>query len=303
MVGSGTMKPTPLCTDPTPTSPPTHAHNPTAHHAMRSSLHLHTLLLIVATAAAPPTVLGDRQVAWQELSCPAAGAPFGSACTHRNTGSSDAAITFFFQTESVTAAGGGFTCTDTATGVPLCARQWTTAEQGSAGTCFFLLRAGASYSCSGTGTVNVIGAHAVALNGTVVDPAPAHPTPLGCPTAAGSAGCSYTASTTADEWAHLSFSSPDAKHNALSCTLETGKTVVVGEGDGEKENTRERQMGSREGEGEEEGAPPPPLPFTTLVANKYRDANCQIPIKNSTNPLGKCLPSSSPTSWVVYSCR
>ncbi len=42
-----------------------------------------------------------------------------------------------------------------------CARSWSLAEQGSAGTCFFLLKASQTFQCSGQGQVNMIGAHAV----------------------------------------------------------------------------------------------------------------------------------------------
>jgi hypothetical protein len=61
----------------------------------------------------------------------------------------DAALTLFFQIES-TSSGGAFSCADAE--VVYCARSWTLPEAGgAAGSCFFILPAGRSFTCTATG--------------------------------------------------------------------------------------------------------------------------------------------------------
>ena len=81
-------------------------------------------------------------------------------------------MSLFFQVEMTQEQGttsAGFQCMDG--DLVLCSRHWTSAEDGSAGDCFFVVGAGRSFRCEptdGAGTVNVIGAHAAQLNTTAV---------------------------------------------------------------------------------------------------------------------------------------
>lgn len=75
--------------------------------------------------------------AWSPLACPKPDTPFPSKCSS-SAFATDTALTLFFQIESQGSKGGWFSCRSTAS-VTLCARNWTQAESGSVGSCFFLL--------------------------------------------------------------------------------------------------------------------------------------------------------------------
>jgi hypothetical protein len=102
-------------------------------------------------------------VSWTALSCPKAGSPF-STCTEPSF-STDVAVTLFFQIESTGTSGGSFSCqTNDSSKAIVCLRNWTQPESGSAGSCFFLLPQGQSYSCSSSGgIINVIDADSTPL--------------------------------------------------------------------------------------------------------------------------------------------
>jgi C1A family cysteine protease len=112
-----------------------------------------------------------------------------------------------------------------------CRRSWSEAERGSAGDCWFILAAGDSYSCTGEGTVNMIGVHGVKLNGTVVDPATPDFFDLPCPSSTG-ASCSYK-NTKQDLWVQLGFSvtsiasttTAAASPATISCSYGAGTEV------------------------------------------------------------------------------
>lgn len=170
------------------------------------------MMLTSATLAAFAGVgAADRPVNWMELDCP--GASASSTCSYQNPSSStDMAVTLFFQVEDASGSA-SFECK---TGDMVhCSRGWAVAEQGSAGTCFFLLGAGETFDCSGSGTVNMIGAHGLALAGQVLS---SEKQELSCKGAL--TKCSDKNSADQDKWVELTFSLPSSDSHALTCSVD-----------------------------------------------------------------------------------
>eukprot|EP01065_Artemidia_motanka_P047908 TRINITY_DN75_c0_g1_i1.p1 TRINITY_DN75_c0_g1~~TRINITY_DN75_c0_g1_i1.p1 ORF type:complete len:781 (+),score=268.95 TRINITY_DN75_c0_g1_i1:86-2428(+) len=177
------------------------------------------LLVGAATAAA-------AAVNFQSISCPYG--TFAQGCQYQNRGTSDEAVSFFFQFEPRQGeTSGSFECTGD--GMTYCSRSWQAEASGSAGDCFFLLGAGRSFSCSGQGTVNVLGAHAAPMTSSVLASSPSQADKLPC---SGSGGCKYSNSGK-DAWVQMAFS---ASSNAtLSCkygSMEVCNWGVNGAGGG-----------------------------------------------------------------------
>ena len=116
--------------------------------------HLAILLLVGAAHGAT----------WLKTLCPASGSTFKS-CTQPTSFATDVAVTLFFQIETRTVGTTSFSCVDGADAdVTFCARSWTDAESGAAGSCFFLVPAGRSLACSASGgAINVIDAAYIPL--------------------------------------------------------------------------------------------------------------------------------------------
>merc|ERR1719265_702957 len=122
------------------------------------------------------------------------------------------AVSLFVQVED-TVGSASFQC---ATGDQVhCRHAWSLAEQGSATTCFFLLEAGKSFSCSGVGQVNVIGAHGVNLAGKVLSPTLKH---LPCE-GQSSSTCSFT-SLDSDSWVDMVFKATGSS-DAVQCAVDS----------------------------------------------------------------------------------
>jgi hypothetical protein len=103
-------------------------------------------------------------LSWSSLTCPKAGLPFSPSCT-TSSFVTDVAITLFFQIESTGTSGGEFSCSTNEGKAILCARNWTQSESGSAGSCFFYLPKGQSYTClANGGQINVIDADSTPLS-------------------------------------------------------------------------------------------------------------------------------------------
>ena len=86
----------------------------------------------------------SRSWPWKKLDCPSD--TFGD-CEARNHATHDVMVSLFFQFEGTRA--GSFACTGT--NVTYCSRSYREADQGSAGTCVFLLAGGSSMRCVGKG--------------------------------------------------------------------------------------------------------------------------------------------------------
>eukprot|EP01065_Artemidia_motanka_P047909 TRINITY_DN75_c0_g1_i2.p1 TRINITY_DN75_c0_g1~~TRINITY_DN75_c0_g1_i2.p1 ORF type:complete len:760 (+),score=179.49 TRINITY_DN75_c0_g1_i2:91-2370(+) len=143
---------------------------------------------------------------FKSFSCPS----FSSGCSHTNTDTSDQAVSLFFQFEPAQGeSSANFRCSGD--GLTYCSRSWSAEASGSAGDCFFVLGAGRSFSCSGQGTVHVIGAHASKMSSAAVASSPSQAETLPC---TGSSGCSYKNSGK-DAWVGLEFSADT--NSSLSC--------------------------------------------------------------------------------------
>eukprot|EP01062_Namystynia_karyoxenos_P021880 TRINITY_DN1834_c0_g1_i4.p1 TRINITY_DN1834_c0_g1~~TRINITY_DN1834_c0_g1_i4.p1 ORF type:complete len:779 (+),score=183.03 TRINITY_DN1834_c0_g1_i4:80-2416(+) len=147
--------------------------------------------------------------AWRSIPCPSG--TFRSQCSYTNTAQTDEAVSLFFQFEPAQGESSAtFSCTGD--GLTYCARSWQAEASGSAGDCWFVLGAGRSFSCSGQGTVNVLGAHAMPMTVAAVSSS-AQGASLGC--SGKEAGkCSYT-NGAHDAWVGLAFSAPS--NATLSC--------------------------------------------------------------------------------------
>jgi len=122
------------------------------------------------------------------------------------------AVTLFFQVEDPSGSA-SFECkTDE---MVHCSRGWAVAEQGSAGTCFFLLGAGETFDCSGSGTVNVIGAHGLQLAGQILSSATKELSCKGSLTK-----CSDKNDAAQDAWVELKFTLPSSNNHALTCSVD-----------------------------------------------------------------------------------
>ena len=177
-------------------------------------------------------------LSWAPLACPSRGAPFAASCTQPAvSATTDAALTLFFQIES-TSSGGAFSCADAE--VVYCARSWTLPEAGgAAGSCYFVLPAGRSFTCTATGgAVNVIDADYALLAQRVLGA----PAALACP--AGTLGGSAAAARCEqpplphDAWVLASFhgAQPSGDGGAFSCaaggvTLCSFATSLAGPAD------------------------------------------------------------------------
>jgi len=150
-------------------------------------------------------------VNWIELDCP--GYSAASTCSYQNpSASTDMAVTLFFQVEDPS----GSASLECKTGDMVhCRRGWAASEQGSAGSCFFLLGAGESFDCSGSGTVNTIGSHGLALAGQVLG---SETQELSCKGALTT--CSDTNAADQDKWVELAFSLPSSNNHALTCSVD-----------------------------------------------------------------------------------
>jgi len=150
-------------------------------------------------------------VDWVDLGCQSVD------CSYRNPSSSnDMVVTMFFQVEDASNSA-SFKCTS---GEQVrCQRSWAVEEQGSAGTCFFMLGSGEEFSCSGTGTITWIGSHAAPLAGKVLTSTISH---LACE--GGQASDCAAATTTTDQWVELAFKSSGSGENGFRCDVD-GKSV------------------------------------------------------------------------------
>lgn len=154
---------------------------------------------------------------WTDLPCPT-GTMSSAGCAY--TAPRDMAVSLFFQWEpsSSSVTKGSFSCTDGA--MVLCSRQYSAAESGSAGDCFFLLGAGHTLKCKGEGSaVNVIGAHGSPLIEGVVAPKASPKAITLVP--------SYTNGGTTDEWIGASFVGTTGL-GGIACTLGAQHLPVCG---------------------------------------------------------------------------
>jgi hypothetical protein len=140
-------------------------------------------------------------------------------------------VTIMLQTEAPNAS--SFRCVDSDTKAAvavLCSRTWEGTESGGVGSCFFLLPAGHSFTCTspaGQAGVNAIDSSYALLSGSVT--ASAGWAPVACP-GAGGGSCSLPNTGATDLWIQAAFaSSPAAGANAdnnasssLACTLVGG---------------------------------------------------------------------------------
>ena len=102
-----------------------------------------------------------------------------------------------------------------------CDRSWHTGQTGSAGSCFFFLNAGDSYECSGSGVINIIGAHGLSLGddvsffGQTVQWTQGLP---GCEAGTHASSCTYSNLVVHDQWIALTFVSHSkaSKHHKLT---------------------------------------------------------------------------------------
>ena len=189
------------------------------------------LLLLLLLLIFPSLV---TSISWSPLSCPHAGSPFTS-CSEPSF-ATDVAVTLFFQIESTGNSGGEFSCVITgANKAILCARNWTQTESGSAGSCFFLLPQGQSYSCSASGgQINVIDADSTPLeNGSLKSDAP--PFATTCPgtqtlDVSSSASSSCTAPAQAnDVWVSMGWTSIATNQaSSFECTIDNVLVCAYG---------------------------------------------------------------------------
>jgi len=100
-----------------------------------------------------------------------------------------------------------------------CQRSWAVEEQGSAGTCFFMLGGGEEFSCSGTGTITWIGGHAAALTGKFLTTTVSH---LACE--GGQASDCSMGTANSDQWVELALKPVDSNENGFRCDVD-GKAV------------------------------------------------------------------------------
>ena len=122
----------------------------------------------------PPAVV--TAVQWEPTNCPGPKTPGkcaitspGSELGSTSTTGSGFAVSLFFQHEPPNMRpkpdqAGWFTCTSANTGAVLCKRAWLLAEEGAAGSCYFVVAEGDSVECEGEGGVTFIGANKAALS-------------------------------------------------------------------------------------------------------------------------------------------
>eukprot|EP01064_Diplonema_japonicum_P037856 TRINITY_DN8_c0_g1_i10.p1 TRINITY_DN8_c0_g1~~TRINITY_DN8_c0_g1_i10.p1 ORF type:complete len:778 (+),score=266.13 TRINITY_DN8_c0_g1_i10:57-2390(+) len=159
-----------------------------------------TALILSALAAG---VLGGAD--FKSIDCPNKG-----SCSYRNDRAVDEVVSLFFQVELTSGESeGGFTCSNG--NMVYCNRKWSSSDSGSAGDCFFVLPAGASFDCTVQGTVNFIGAHAAQMSASLVSK-----TATDVPCAG--ASCSYTNSKNSDMWVAQSFEASGSGTNSMSCS-------------------------------------------------------------------------------------
>ena len=116
-------------------------------------------MLRVAAVLLPFVATVSAEAVFKAL--PNCHSPISSAGCQYTAGATDEIVSLFFQYEpSGSEASGGFSCVGEE--MVYCERGWMAEASGSAGDCFFMLGSGRSFSCSGNGTVNLIGAHAAA---------------------------------------------------------------------------------------------------------------------------------------------
>lgn len=100
-----------------------------------------------------------------------------------------------------------------------CQRSWGVEEQGSAGTCFFMLAGGEEFSCSGTGKITWIGGHAAPLDGAFLSTSVSH-----LPCEGGHASDCAIAASSADQWVDIAFKPAGSDENGFRCNVD-GKSV------------------------------------------------------------------------------
>jgi len=210
---------------------------------------------------------------WISLPCPSAVA--SNSCAYQNPSSSqDMAVSLFFQVED-TQSIASFQC---ASGdVVHCARSWSLSEQGSAGTCFFILKASQEFQCSGYGTVNVIGAHAVKLTGKLLG---SDEKQVPCTGVLDS--CSYENSGSHDQWVTMSFTT-SSTDEGLSCQTNAGEVCGFASKGNADESSCAFLLPSGDSLSCKATAGSPSI--TSLVA---------VPLVNQLTPTGERLKSTCP---------
>ena len=148
----------------------------------------------------------DATIKWTKLTCPTSETEKHCSATNPHT-DVDAVVSLFFQVELVESETvGSFSCATELGGekVVHCQRGWMEHETGSSGSCWFLLGAGESYTCTGKGTIHFIGSNIAPIGSKLL--APKTPTSLSCLNGGVGAGgsCDHTAGET-DEWLSLSW--------------------------------------------------------------------------------------------------
>lgn len=159
---------------------------------------------------------------WSKTPCPLAQSTMNATCDEP-AHPVDRAVTLFFQVET-RSGGASFACTSGE--VVLCARSWAQPQSGASGSCFFLVPAGATWTCTSSGSgVNVIDASSTPLVAGAL--AGGAPSTLACPSGtltAGAASASCTTAAPADAWVHVAYSGASSGKNAFTCT-SGGATV------------------------------------------------------------------------------
>jgi hypothetical protein len=175
------------------------------------------------SAAAAPAIM-DGAAKWSKLDCPTTAT--GHSCSHRNSNADkDEVIALFFQVELAQGEDlGRVVCSSGE--VVHCHRSWVPQEGGSSGSCWWIQPAGTSFTCTGKGTVHFIGSNVATLPLGVLS-SPSSSSPIDClsgggPLPAGSR-CTYTASSSVDEWVSLSFIGGGADSSQAGGTVTSGQ--------------------------------------------------------------------------------
>ena len=169
------------------------------------------------------SVSSCRAINWREMACPKGSFAAAGCETTAPSTQSDELVSLFFQFEGE--AAGSFACTGADRNVTYCSRSWMLAEQGSAGTCVFLLPAGASMQCTGHGGVTtVIDAQSAPVGGIVLGTEWASSP---CPRVGAMQDCTYRNDGT-DTWVQSAFGveNSSASSAELSCALERAGVEV-----------------------------------------------------------------------------